>query len=108
MIAVNPASDSILARQMITALYSRKTENTRPLFVSITSTGDWATGTFFPIGTALASMSKGFYKVRVPDAANTSETARSFYTSTLGHNGMLIKACYGGLTQNDQLTARSS
>jgi hypothetical protein len=55
MIVVNPASDSILARQMIAALYSRRTEDTRPLFVSITSTGDWATGGFFPIGTGLAS-----------------------------------------------------
>ena len=34
VIVVNPASDSILARQMIAALYSRKTEDTRPLFVS--------------------------------------------------------------------------
>jgi hypothetical protein len=40
-IAVNPAADSVLARQMIAALYSRKTERTRPLFVSITSMGDW-------------------------------------------------------------------
>lgn len=90
MIAVNPASDSILARQMITALYSRKTENTRPLFVSITSSGDWATGTVFPIGTGLASMSKGFNKVRAPGPANMPESERNFYTSTPGHNGMLI------------------
>jgi hypothetical protein len=40
VIVVNPASDSILARQMIAALYSRRTEGSRPLFVSITSTGD--------------------------------------------------------------------
>src|SRR5213076_1706468 len=87
LITVNPASDSILARQMITALYSRKTENTRPLFVSITSTGDWATGTFFPIGTGLASMSKGFNKVRVPGPANMPESERNCYTSTPGNNG---------------------
>ena len=90
MIAVNPASDSILARQMIAALYSRKTENTRPLFVSITSTGDWATGTFFPIGAGLASVSKGFNKVRAPGPDNMPESERNFYTSTPGHNGMLI------------------
>ena len=35
-------------------------------------------------------MSKGFNKVRVPGPANMSETERSFYTSTPGHNGMLI------------------
>jgi hypothetical protein len=90
MIAVNPASDSILARQMIAALYSRRTENTRPLFVSITSSGDWATGTFFPIGTGVASVSKGFNKVRVPGPANLQESERSFYTSTPGHSGLLI------------------
>jgi len=90
MIAVNPASDSVLARQMIAALYSRKTENTRPLFVSITSTADWATGTFFPIGTGVASVSKGFNNVRVPGPGNMLESERKFYTSTPGHNGMLI------------------
>jgi hypothetical protein len=90
VIAVNPAADSILARQMIGALYSRKTEGTRPLFVSITSTGDWATGSFFPIGTGLASVSKGFNEVAAPGPANTPVSERKFYTSTPGHNEMLI------------------
>ena len=90
MIVVNPASDSILARQMIAALYSRKTEGTRPLFVSITSTGDWATGGFFPIGAGLASVSKGFNKVPAPGANGTMRNEREFYTSTPGHNEMLI------------------
>jgi len=90
MIVVNPASDSILARQMIEALYLRRTENTRPLFVSITSTGDWATGTFFPIGTGLASISKGFNQVQPPGPANTPESERKFYTATPGHNETLI------------------
>src|SRR5205814_7532084 len=90
MIAVNPASDSILARQMIAALYSRKTEGTRPLFVSITSTGDWATGSVFPISTGLASVSKGFNQVEAPGPGNTQVSERKFYTSTPGHNEMLI------------------
>ncbi|HJW38009.1 MAG TPA: hypothetical protein VJ420_05275 [Candidatus Udaeobacter sp.] len=90
VIAVNPAADSILARQMIAALYSRKTEGTRPLFVSITSTGDWATGSFFPIGAGLASASKGFNEVEAPGPANTQVSERKFYTSTPGHNEMLI------------------
>jgi hypothetical protein len=90
VIAVNPAADSVLARQMIAALYSRKTEGTRPLFVSITSTGDWATGTVFPIGTGLASVSKGFNQVEAPGPANTQVSERKFYTSTPGHNEMLI------------------
>jgi hypothetical protein len=90
VIAVNPAADSILARQMIAALYSRKTEGTRPLFVSITSTGDWATGSFFPIGTGVAAVSKGFNEVAAPGPANVPVSEREFYTSTPGHNKMLI------------------
>jgi hypothetical protein len=90
VITVNPAADSVLARQMIAALYSRQTEGTRPLFVSITSTGDWATGTVFPIGTGLASVSKGFNAVGAPGPADTQVSERKFYTSTPGHNEMLI------------------
>ena len=90
VIAVNPAADSVLARQMIAALYSRKTEGTRPLFVSITSTGDWATGIVFPIGTGLASVSKGFNEVEVPGPGNTQVSERKFYTLTPGHNEMLV------------------
>jgi hypothetical protein len=89
MIVVNPASDSILARQMIEALYVRHTEGTRPLFVSITSIGDWATGTFFPIGTELASISKRFNDVELP-GTKRMESEHTFYTSTPGHNEMLI------------------
>jgi hypothetical protein len=90
MLAVNPASDSILARQMIDALYDRKTEGSRPLFISMTSTGDWATGQFFPIGTGLASVSKGFNTVEAPGPGDKPVSERKFYTSTPGHNQMLI------------------
>jgi len=90
MIVVNPASDSILARQMIDALYDRKTEGTRPLFISITSTGDWATGKVFPIGAGLASISKGFNTVEAPGPGDKPVSEREFYTSTPGHNEMLI------------------
>ncbi|HEX3817496.1 MAG TPA: hypothetical protein VHW03_04325, partial [Chthoniobacterales bacterium] len=90
MIVVNPASDSILARQMIEALYVRHTEGSAPLFVSITSTGDWATGEFFPLGTEVASATKGFNQVQVPGPAEKSESERKFYTSTPGHDEMLI------------------
>lgn len=90
MIVVNPASDSILTRQMIDALYDRKTEDTRPIFVSLTSTGDWATGTFFPIGTGLASVSKGFNTVEAPGPGDKPESEREFYTHTPGHDEFLI------------------
>lgn len=90
IIVVNPASDSILARQMIAALYSRRTEGTRPFFVSITSTGDAATGLAFPLGTNLAATTKAFNKVPAPGPGNVMESERKFYTSTPGHNGMLV------------------
>ncbi len=90
VIVVNPASDSILARQMIAALYSRRTEGTRPFFVSITSTGDSATGLAFPVGTGLAATTKAFNKVSAPGPGQTIESERKFYTSTPGHNEMLI------------------
>jgi pimeloyl-ACP methyl ester carboxylesterase len=90
MIAVNPAADSILARQMIDALYDRQTEGARPLFISITSTGDWATGKVFPIGAGLGSISKGFNTVEAPGPGDKPVSEREFYTSTPGHNEMLI------------------
>ena len=48
ILLLNPASDSILTRQMIAALYSRHLEDTRAFVVSLTSTADDATGLAFP------------------------------------------------------------
>ncbi len=90
ILTVNPASDSILSRQMIAALYSRKTENSRPFLVSITSTGDAATGAIFPIGSSLAATTKVFNKVPPPGPRSDLESERRFYTSTPGHNELLI------------------
>src|SRR6202011_3867260 len=86
ILVVNPAADSILARQMISALYVRDTENTRPMFVSITSSADIATRVAFPIGTSLAATTKAFNKVPAPGPAKNLENERAFYTSTPGHN----------------------
>ena len=90
ILVVNPAADSILARQMVSALYVRDTENTRPMFVSITSSADIATSLAFPIGTGLAATTKAFNKVPAPGAAKNLESERAFYTSTPGHNNALI------------------
>lgn len=89
IVMVNPASDSILTRQMIAALYSRRTEKTRPFLVSLTSTGDAATGTAFPISTSLAATTKMFNDVVVPGKEDR-ESERRFYTATPGHNSLLI------------------
>jgi hypothetical protein len=90
ILVVNPAADSVLARQMISALYIRKTENTRPMFVSITSTADIATGLAFPIGTGVAATTKAFNKVPAPGPEEKLTSEREFYTHTPGHNEFLI------------------
>ena len=89
ILMVNPASDSILTRQMIAALYSRHTENSRPFLVSLTSTGDAATGLAFPVSTSLAATTKAFNEV-TPPGADERESERRFYTATPGHNQFLI------------------
>ncbi|MEY2565077.1 MAG: hypothetical protein QOH88_3270 [Verrucomicrobiota bacterium] len=97
ILVVNPASDSVLTRQMIAALASRQTGNTRPFLVSLTSTADAATGTAFPASTSLAATTKVFNKVELPGLYDDAEkkhpkrqSERSFYTSTPGHNDFLI------------------
>jgi hypothetical protein len=89
ILTVNPASDSILTRQMIAALASRHTENSRPFLVSLTSTADAATGTAFPISTSLAATTKVFNDVPLP-GTEQRESERRFYTATPGHNAFLI------------------
>ena len=89
ILMVNPASDSILTRQMISALYVRDTEATRPFVVSLTSATDDATGKWFHIGTSLAATTKAFNDVSVPGSAE-AQSERQFYTSTPGHNELLI------------------
>jgi pimeloyl-ACP methyl ester carboxylesterase len=89
ILTVNPASDSILTRQMIAALDVSNTANTRPLLVSLTSSADAATGTLFPIGTSLAATTKAFNEVPVPGSVG-KQSERRFYTSTPGHNAFLI------------------
>lgn len=90
ILLLNPASDSILTRQMIEALYSRHLEHTRQFVVSLTSTADAATGTFFPAGTGLAAVTKAFNDVRVPGPTPQTENERIFFTTTPGHNRFLI------------------
>ena len=89
ILMVNPASDSILTRQMIAALYARRTEKSRPFLVSLTSTADAATGMAFPLSTSLAATTKVFNEVGVP-GAEKRENERRFYTATPGHNELLI------------------
>ncbi len=99
ILLLNPASDSILTRQMISALYSRHLEDTREFVVSMTSTADAATGVAFPAGTTLAAATKGFNDVRVPGPGEHTESERKFYTTTPGHNPFLINHSTADLHQ---------
>jgi len=97
ILVVNPASDSVLTRQMIAALASRETGDTRPFLVSLTSTADAATGTAFPVSTSLAATTKAFNKVELPGLFDDAEkklpkreSERTFYTTTPGHNAFLV------------------
>jgi hypothetical protein len=89
-LVLNPASDSILSRQVISALYRQRTENSRPLFVSITSVNDSATGSIFPMGTSLSALSKVFNRVSDPGPEHRVESERRYFTSTPGHNKVLV------------------
>jgi hypothetical protein len=90
VLVLNPASDSVLSRQVMTALYRRGTENARPLFVSITSTADSATGTIFPIATSLSAVTKVFNRVSDPGPGGKTEAERGYFTRTPGHKDTLV------------------
>ena len=94
IILVNPASQALMAKQLVEAfarervkLYriddqGRKFE--RPLMVSVTSEGDWATRLMFPLGLTLPAVSGNFRdyegEVCVPMPGQ-----RSFFRKTAGH-----------------------
>jgi hypothetical protein len=89
ILMVNPASDSILTRQMIAALDHPATAQTQPFLVSMTSSADAATGVAFHLGTSLAATTKAFNDVPVP-GSDLRESERQFYTTTPGHNQLLL------------------
>ena len=98
IILVNPASQSILAKQLVeaferdrTKIYSTDPKGRtyeRPLMVSVTSAGDTATRVLFPAGLTVASLGKKFR--RYGDAYCTPlPRQRSFYRKTAGHHSAL-------------------
>jgi hypothetical protein len=65
----------------------------RPLVVSVTSQGDWATGKFFPLGTGLSNAfrpSRPYGELgRSRQPLPRGTTQRDFITQTPGHNELL-------------------
>lgn len=106
-IVLNPASDAVLARQMVSSLdqlykqYRRagfllENEN-QPFVVELASQNDRATGVTFPVGASLGALIGGHWawnQVDIPSGdlqdprAPVSE--RKFYLSTPGNNPYLI------------------
>jgi hypothetical protein len=97
VLLLNSAADSMRAKgleEMLSRMgssASRYISADRPLIISVTSTGDDATGTFFPIGTSLSNMAKGFRSYDTLNFAHLPSpiSQRYFVTHTPGHNDYL-------------------
>lgn len=91
-VLVNPANEAILARQFVHALKGAPPHHVEiggrqvsaPLIVSVTSVGDGATGTVFPMAMAIKSTTKRMrsYNQGEPGIAKQ----RFYYTHTPGHS----------------------
>lgn len=97
-VLVNSANDAILTRQFLHALegapsnsddvLGREAPINLPLIVSVTSRGDWATGTLTPASQALRGFGKAFRKYRVDDEAPEAQRRQTYYyRHTAGHSG---------------------
>lgn len=91
-VLVNPANEAILARQFVHALKGAPPHHleleghrvSQPLIVSVTSVGDGATGTIFPMAMYLKSVTK---RIRhYPPDAPGFDKQRFYYTHTPGHS----------------------
>ena len=111
---LNPASDSILARQIVSSLQGLYTYDGRqsfvpqgggpaipenqPAIVELQSENDTATAVTFPVGSSLGSILGGHWawnKVPIPrgatgDAPGNNVSERQFYLSTPGNSRYLI------------------
>jgi hypothetical protein len=88
---VNPATDSFRTKQMIELMKRTNFTVVRgtqkyagPLFLSVTSTGDTATGTAFPLGQGLSATQKAF-REGYDNASPQMPTQKTFFTKTPGH-----------------------
>jgi hypothetical protein len=98
LILVNPASQSMQAKNMVGMLkrnrlkfYREDEEGNRreaPLIASVTSTGDTATGNLYPMALSMKAWSKKFREYEPTDCSPT-QSQKSFYTKTAGHNRVL-------------------
>ena len=102
ILLLNSAADSLHAKGLMEMLdrmgqsaAPRYFDPNRPLIISVTSEGDWATGSFFPLGTGLANITKVFRPYTHLGKNPHTElpkgtTQRDFVTTTPGHNDLLL------------------
>lgn len=104
VVLLNSAAESIYAKEMIDLLRRRQPSASKdsnsneisarhPLIVSITSTGDSATGSLFPIGVGLSNLFGMFRKYEWDNRYGDSShnvSQRDYFNQTPGHNKKLI------------------
>jgi pimeloyl-ACP methyl ester carboxylesterase len=98
LILVNPASQSMQAKNMVGMLkrnrlkfYREDEDGNRreaPLIASVTSTGDTATGNLYPMALSMKGWSKKFREYE-PTDCSPALSQKQFYTKTAGHNRVL-------------------
>jgi RNase P protein component len=98
VILVNPASQSMKAKNMVSLLkrnrlkiYREDEDGNRrpaPAIVSVTSTSDSATGSLYPLALSIKGWTKKFREYE-PTACSPSQNQKQFYTQTAGHNRVL-------------------
>jgi hypothetical protein len=98
IILVNPASQSIEAKRMLSILERNRLKFYRtdkngerresPLIVSVTSTADTATGNLYPAAMGVKAMTKRFREYG-PGDCSPGATQKAYYRHTAGHNQIL-------------------
>lgn len=100
VVLVNPASQALRAKQFVEILarhrlrlYRTSDDGSfrfeRPLIVSLTSSGDWATGIAFPLGLGAKGLGKNFRSYG-SEYCNTATPQRRYYRQTAGHTRELL------------------
>lgn len=95
IVFLNSAAPSLYAKQLQDFLITDHHATLRPRIVSITSTGDWATGTMHHVGNLpnryfAPDLQRPYYPRGYP---GKPYTAGYYYDYTPGHNPMLINGC---------------
>jgi hypothetical protein len=95
---VNPASQSMVAKNMVSVLERNKLQSYRktadgnlissPFIVSVTSTADTATGNLYPFALGIKGATKKFRGYGGTDCS-PAKSQKEFYKTTAGHNHAL-------------------